>query len=239
MEYSLNLKKGWNITYEKKVENGNTVTIEETTTAPVGAKWYFEEITNDDDDNGSIPNNTLTVAVENGNSYNERIDTVKLEIYVNANANVDGVQGYQTFAVAEYKNGGFTLALPESVDSRYLFSSKEEDTPDGVTISNVNVKTVEAENLHVYKSGTRTGYLKLKSGDWKGWLMYVDGDVFITGTGIYPDRENRFTYPITIKYSLNLKRGWNIVYQKEPENYWEMTTTAPAGAKWYFDPYSG
>jgi hypothetical protein len=67
--------------------------------------------------------------VEDGNSYNDKIDVVKLEF------------GDDAFASAGYTNGGFTITLPESVDSRYLQSINEGGNDiEGVTITNENVK---------------------------------------------------------------------------------------------------
>jgi hypothetical protein len=184
----------------------------------------------DDDETGgdsSIKDNTFTVVVENGNSYNELIDVVKLEL--------DEVQNsstvkYSALASAEYKNGGFTLTLPASVSSQYL--EPLDDSPDGVTVSNRNVKFAWI-NLSAYKSDSDIGYFYVKSGDWKGGLMYADSNVSITGTETESDEKDTYT----TRYSMNLKKGWNIVYTKGNNRIYEITTTAPAGAKWYFESY--
>jgi hypothetical protein len=66
--------------------------------------------------------------------------------------------------------------------------------------------------------------------------MYVDKDVSITGTVTETETCDEAIY--INKYSVHLKRGWNIIYANETKKgnmyEWEMTTTAPAGAKWYF-----
>jgi transposase-like protein len=233
-KYSVNLKKGWNIQYYMETTSENY--SDHTTTEPAGAKWHFHLYDNDndddDDDENSIPN-ILTVVVENGNSYNELIDVVKLEIRDNS------PEERHTLASAEYKNGGFALTLPDSVNSQDLKSY--DDYPASVTISNRNVKTGKPD-LSAYKSDSHTGYFEHKSGDWEGSLVYADGDVSVNGT----KTEESTTYTYTSKYSMNLKKGWNIVYSKETESgttyityIYEATTTEPAGAKWYFETYSG
>jgi hypothetical protein len=184
----------------------------------------------DDDDNSSVPD--PDIVVENGSSYNALIDVVKLEVYSNSTGK------YQTLASAEYKNG-FTLTLPESVSSQYL-ESLGDDVPAGVTVSNKNVKTGTA-SLNAYKSDSEAGYFYHKSGDWEGELMYADGDVSVTGTETDTDEYEGTTYTLTIKYSVNLKKGWNRVYQKWTENgnneTVEITTTTPSGATWHFESY--
>jgi hypothetical protein len=197
----------------------------------------------DDDENGksgSIPDNTITATVENGNSYNSQIDIVKAEIwdYSTGESHV--------LASAEYKDGGFKLVLPASVGSQYLELLDEEDIPAGITVSNKNVKSASVYELDAYKSGDRAGWLYNETGNWEGSLMYVDGDVTVTGTETdtdsWEDSEGTHTETWIIQYSVNLKKGWNMVYIKETESgnteTIEVTTTAPAGAKWYFEPYS-
>jgi hypothetical protein len=188
----------------------------------------------DDDKNdpGGITDNTLTVVVENGNSYNTRIDEVKAEIF-------EDDEPILTLTSAEYKNGGFTLTLPEDVSSRYL-ESFDDNIPDGVKVSNKNVK-MGFMSLEAYKSNDNVGYFYLGSEDCEGEFVYVDGDLSITGTVTSTD--NWWGEEVTeiIKYSINLKRGWNTVYfygTMNGDTYnSECTTTAPAGAKWYFYSY--
>jgi hypothetical protein len=145
----------------------------------------------DEVENGGISGNTLTVAVVNGNSYNEQIDSVKLEMEVK--------DGQLTFATAEYKNGGFTLVLPKSVPSRYL--NLLGVGIDGITISNKNAKGIGGY-MSAYKSGYGTGYIHLRSGDWEGRFIYVDRDVFVTGNGTTETYNDKTIY----------------IYQLQPES---------------------
>jgi hypothetical protein len=187
----------------------------------------------DDGDNGAI-DNTLKVAVENGNSLNEKIAVVKLIIW----------PGDKEYASVEYKDGGFTLTLPENLSSQDLGPFDDDDFHYSIKISNENVKYGWAF-LEAYKSGRYVGDFYLKSGDWEGYPVYADGDVSITGTYTETEEYDGYTRTDTEKYNVNLKKGWNIVYEKGQgtENgttytyTYEATTTAPVGVKWYFESY--
>jgi hypothetical protein len=172
-----------------------------------------------------IANNTLTVTVENGNSYNDKIDTVK--------ACNEGDPIESVYVSSAYRNGGFTIKLPETVDDAYLsvFDYGESD----ITVSNPGIKWTDGF-LYAYKSGEVTGCFEYEniSGEYYGWLRYVNGDVSITGT-----ETDEYG---TVKYNLNLKKGWNIVYWREVSTNGkyleEATTQATSGMKWYFYSYN-
>jgi hypothetical protein len=184
----------------------------------------------DDEENNQIPDNTF-ITVENGASYNGKIDVVKAETDTR---NQDVIMFYSTL----YENGGFKLELPESVSAQSL----EDDYGDepGVAISNPNVKTVSVY-LDAYKSGSEIGYFYHGTGDWEGYFTYSDSDCDIRGSytwEIYSGTHTR-------TYNLHLKEGWNMVYYKstdDEENRLyerEETTQVPAGAKWYFYEWEG
>jgi hypothetical protein len=185
--------------------------------------------------NGVIQNNTITVAVENGASYNSKIDLVRAVIYTDDKRE-------STLTSAPYANGGFTLNLPASVSAQYLDGLDE--IPEGLTVSNPGVKMNQVD-LEAYKSDSiYEGDFYHRIGNWEGTLIYVDGDLSITGT--YTETYNEGTeneYTHTEKYnSCSLNRGWNMMYVKETKvnsSYeYEWTTQAPEGAKWYFEDYS-
>ncbi|MDR1199709.1 MAG: hypothetical protein LBK94_11990 [Prevotellaceae bacterium] len=181
-----------------------------------------------DDENenetGAIQN-IITAAVENGASYSEIIDTVKAEVedYYGSDAII---------ARAPYTNGGFTLTLPASLSAQYL--SAADYIPQGITVSNPNVKGGSV-GLYAYKSGFEAGEFYYGTNNCMGQLIYVDGDVIITGS-------STVTYgaTFTIKINVHLKEGWNMVYAKltpkANDSYeTELTIKVPAGAKWHFD----
>jgi hypothetical protein len=67
-----------------------------------------EDDNNDNGGTGAIQNNAISIEVEDGASYSEKIDIVKLEC-----------EG-GTLANAPFNNGRFTLNLPASVSVQYL-----------------------------------------------------------------------------------------------------------------------
>ncbi|MDR2383118.1 MAG: hypothetical protein LBD76_04440 [Prevotellaceae bacterium] len=184
----------------------------------------------DDDDDGI---NTINVVVENGNNYNALIDAVILNVWDYS------MEQNQTLVETEYKDGGFTINLPESVSSRYL-EPLDEDMPNGITVSNKNVNGGWASFI-AFQSDEAVGYFYCRSGDWIGELMYVDGNSFITGIVTDSELDNGVTYTATYNLNMNLKKGWNMVYEKYSLSSFsytsEITTTTPANAKWYFESY--
>jgi hypothetical protein len=204
---------------------------------------------NEDDENGGngenawIQNNTINVVIENNAQYSSEIDTVKVQVGVSGNDDYY----YLTLASVPYNNGKFTIKLPESINKQYLYNVFEEleimdhgEIPEGITISNQNIKGCYM-GLYAYKSGLPHNqggfcYYGTEDGDWTGELIYMDGDVSITGTGTFywP-----YDWADTYKCNIHLEKGWNMVYEKNNKktDQWyevEYTTQAPAGAKWYF-----
>jgi hypothetical protein len=166
----------------------------------------------EDGDNGASPiSGRITVKVDGGASLD--IDSVNLEL------------GRCAAYSAAYANGEFTLDFP-SVDDKYLYSVTEGLPGDSVTVSNANVK-VEDANLIAYKSGNEVGSFLYGTAEWKGFLMYANGDVNLTGT--------RASEGQTDIFNVKLKKGWNFVYSKDTETTYELTTQAPAGAAWRYE----
>jgi hypothetical protein len=150
----------------------------------------------DEDENGGnglITNNTITVAVENGNKYNDLIDVVKVEMD-------DEDDNAHEIASAEYSNGGYTLKLPASVSDRNLIGI-DEDIPDGVKVSNASVK-LGWTSTYAYQSGDVVGRFYHGTSGCEGELVYASGDLTITGSTTITDE---MTY--TMKYNVKLKKG--------------------------------
>jgi hypothetical protein len=174
-----------------------------------------------EDENGGIYK--ITAAVENGSSYNEKIDNVKALI------------GASVVANSAYSDGGFVLELPASVNEQYLESIEalfDGNIPAGITVSNPDVKNGRVDIL-AYKSNQEIGAFYYGASGWTGFLLYADGDASITGS--YIDSEDGATQEM----DLHLTKGWNIIYTKftfteEGMSYIE-TTGGPSGARWYFD----
>jgi hypothetical protein len=180
----------------------------------------------DDDDTGGgvVSNNTITAKVENGSDYNEEINLVKALIVTGERRNPQTGQyewaGHEVGS-GSYSKGGFTLKLSASVEDQYL-EYLEDEFPDGLTISDPDVKIAFVTIVAYDESGAEIGSFELYSEDYEGILLYADGNVSITGTSA--DEEE-------MTYNLQLKKGWNTVYGNDDR----ITTQTPAGLKWYFD----
>ena len=212
---SLNLKKGWNIAYTKT--SGMSVTI--TTTAPQGAKWSYEP--SGGNSTGAIESNTIAAEVENFGSV--AFDSI-----------VAITDGFVTLGRGDYSNanGKLTVTLDATVGSSNL-SRISDDTPPGVTVSNPNVKGVSVY-VYVYSSGAIAGELSYGTAECESSITYVDDDVSLTGSFMATEAE----IPFTLTYDVNLKKGWNIVYISTSGTSVTITTTAPQGAKWSYEPGS-
>jgi hypothetical protein len=189
---------------------------------------------NDKAGNSVIQNNTISVSVENGASYSGKIDIVKAEIYSESD------NEYVPLVSVPYNSGVFTINLPANVGAQHLSPPfEDEDEMQGLTVSNPNVKGGSVD-LDAYKSNSEIGLFYLETGDWEGSLIYVDGNLNITGS----HTETGDGWTETLKYNYNLRKGWNIVYVKETSkgnNSYdvEFTTQVPGGeAKWYFHEYN-
>jgi hypothetical protein len=175
-------------------------------------------------DAGVIVKNTITAAVEKGNTYNTQIDSVKAVI---DNYKVSG---------SVYKDGGFTLKLPAALNDTLLNLLFNGDTiPSEVKVSDSTAK-IRSVDIDAYKSGKQTGSFYHGTTEWKGLLMYANKNVTIAGSVVY---DGKYTDKFT---NMHLKQGWNIVYKKETstgnnkENKEiEYTTQIPNNAKWHYD----
>jgi hypothetical protein len=196
----------------------------------------------DDTDSGAIANNTIVAAVNNGSSYSGQIDAVKAiigtyEKFDSETGTYVWTGDYETGS-GLYVNGGFTLKLQETVADKYLLSIFEDEAmpSGGITISNPNVKR-RSVTICAYKADVETGgVFNYHTADetWYGTLLYVNGDVSLTGSTTDDDGESTYIE----KYNVHLKKGWNMVYGKEVEkessSEFELTTTVPTGLQWYF-----
>jgi len=179
---------------------------------------------------------TITAAVENGNDY--KIDAVK------AFTGTDEIINFETGEIAssDYKNGGFTLSLPKTIENQYLELLFEEDEiPDAIKISDVNTKFCYLL-IVAYQSGTKAGEFEYKylsadeTVEIRAFYMYIDRDCSIKGS--YTEIDEDETYRT---YNVSLKKGWNImyVYSRWTESGLrsEATSSVQSGLKWYFYEY--
>jgi hypothetical protein len=243
-KYSIYLKKGWNWIYDKdNIINGKEV-YEATTKTPDNMKWYFEEYEVEEIPTNVVEDNIISVTVENGNSYNSKIDAVKVEI---------DVDGENIEVSAPYSNGGFTLKLPTTISDANLEALGNDEYFEGITVSDRNVKVGFINEIDAYKANNYVGCFYNESSD--GWgigYVYSNGNVSITGVGMEEYKEDNNgdgdyddageLYKDIEKYNIHLKKGWNLYYFKSIErgndNEFEVTSQAPENKiKWYFEEY--
>ena len=191
----------------------------------------------DDDDDKLVASpfdGVITATVEKGeayNAHNSKVTTVAAQV-----RNNNG--GREEFASGTYANGGFTLTLPATPDSKYLSPIEEiVDEGKGIKISNKTAKVVELDlisnriiayddNTDYYGDRLACGMVD-KNSKTVVEFWYADKDVTMTAL------ENEDGYKFIC--SVSLKKGWNRVYMTETETKIEATTTPVSGVKWYFE----
>ena len=187
----------------------------------------FNSCNKDDDDNSGNGGNASKITATNVINGSTRITTVKALAYWES-SNYD--YGNDAIAQAPYKNNGFTLELPENVSSKYL-DLLSEDAPSGVSISDENAKIFFLDDIRGYdEDENEIGdfYLEEENDDseyYTSW-MYADRDVTIKGED---DGD---------KYDVNLKKGWNIIYESYTENSGSLTSKKPSGINYSWNFYS-
>ena len=189
------------------------------------------------DDAGSEGNdgNASKIIATNVTNGSTKIITVKALQYLG----YDIYTGYKynVIAEAEYKNNGFTLELPATVSTKYLTSLLEEGIPQGVTVSDANALGLKVNDFICYDvNGKEIGLCSFQNSsssnkiDYYTFWIYVDRDVTFKGADKYMDT-----------WDLNLKKGWNIVYDTYSYSSGESdayTTQKPSGVNysWIFEP---
>jgi hypothetical protein len=143
------------------------------------------------------------------------VDSVRLRFYYER-ANIE-------LACAAFTNSKAVINLPASVENKYLATSFFADLPAEIKVSNPNVKAVKADLR------TNFGRFQHAVEGWSNYLIYVNENVTITGTGTGVDGGGT---SYQIKYSMELKKGWNMVYWTDDIEPFESTTKAPAGVGW-------
>ena len=128
-------------------------------------------------------------------------------------------------AEATFQNKGFTLNLSKDVPATRL-SLITESFGGSLTVSDENAKWINGVYILAYdKTGEELGGIFYADAATEACVVwtYADRDVTVKGK-IYDD-----------KIDLNLKKGWNIVYMEDFDDY-AMTTQKPSNLnlKWYY-----
>ena len=205
---------------------------------------------NDNDDGSGNNNggNTSKITATNVINSSTQIATVKAIVYWENN---DDDYGSDVIAQTQYKNKGFTLELPSTLSAKYLFLVYE-DAPQGISISNQEAKGRLLEDIEGYdKDENEIGYFYLveendDSEHYTSWL-YVDRDVTIKGE--YKKINDYYDEEYLEKYDLQLKKGWNVVYESYMESYnnstkrdvytGSLTSKKPSGVNYSWNFYDG
>jgi len=181
----------------------------------------------------------INAQVANGATYNAFVDEVRAISGMSVEApapegwdvDVDGpYYEYQEviLATAPYQNGGFKMILPAQFDERLLYSMADDgEIPDGLTISDPNVKVCTVDYFGAYKNGEYVDDLVQMSINMLTFelvminYMFVDRDLRITGT---IEEEGPMVYDI------NMKQGWNAAFisMNMMTGAGKITTTLPA-----------
>jgi len=214
----------------------------------------------ENDKNGG--NLKIDAKVSNGDLVNSQVDEVRAIGYICVGKypvdwNEDGIvdwydcEDYKdiTIATAPFKNGGFKMTLPKKIDERLLepmdFEDALEEMP--ITVSNKNVKGTAVEDFEAFKNNVNVGYFwcGYESRDTEGYLVYlfVDGNCKISGSFSETEVWDGQTYKMEMSIDLDLKKGWNAVYQYESEvgtTYtMKVSTKKPSfDYTWYYENYS-
>jgi hypothetical protein len=171
--------------------------------------------------------NKIEAKVENGDSHNSQIDTVKALIET----------GNHIIASSAYLNGSFSICLPDTIDNNLLAPIFDKDNED---ISNLNISNMEIMGatlkLTGYKSEAAIGDFEYKVPEHiQAYYYYVNGDVNLTG--------KQDVFETEIRYNISLKKGWNIIYMQKiaitenERSIVEIINSIPtqSNLKWYLN----
>jgi hypothetical protein len=206
---------------------------------------------NDDPLSGVIVDGKITAKVENASEF-RNVVAVKFMAYdISVNRHVELARG-------NWKNGGFTIEPPKTLDPNFLHPLIRRDVLLGgywipgiteiqptLTISNENVRVDNNYFVGVDKDGKEVasfGLFMEDKDDTHANFTYVDSDVTISGYKIeeFQIRPNRSERNITT-YSVSWEKGWNVWCLSRcqsdtgsmfiTEDQW--STTPIRGLKWY------
>jgi len=177
-----------------------------------------------DNGNGDTPfNRTITAVVENGNNYNNLISRVAITLWT------DDDDSEHTIATGTWSNGGFTITLPETLNTKFLTPVLEAfDQDQTIDISDISARWAVWNGFRAYnEQGRRVGRIHNKMGGCAGWndvmcgdntcwahafemfFVYADRDVTTAGELTFNNEYGSSTFNI----NMQLRAGWNKLYQ--------------------------
>jgi hypothetical protein len=176
----------------------------------------------------TLPPDVVATLSENG------VTQVKLSVHQADESNVD-------VAFATITDGKFTLNLPSTIQAELLMNINEIFGVACVASDN-SAKWIDGKLCPCKADSTRdcngqkcsTLWPQAEeNNEWEILYVYVDKDVIVTN-----DKDNITTNDdgnIIMSVSLNLKKGWNVVYFMEDDKY--FTTEKPRGLTFVWKYY--
>lgn len=152
-----------------------------------------------------------------------RTDSIKLIVWDTDN------QTNVVLSSAAYTDGKATLNLPASLDDKFLGKLEGDPKQFAFNRSNMSNPDVKGGGVSLRSSSYGTFYHGTTDKKWRGNLIYINGNLTVTGTATIDDGK------YTLKYSIDAKKGWNIFYWQDDDNPAEITTQPPTGAKWIWE----
>ena len=155
------------------------------------------------DNNDTYTTGSFVIEATNVIGGQSKIATVKAYLYR------DAPYGKDLIATGKYEKGGFKIALPDSIDSKYLIDAIDCESYTGGEISDKNAKFTPLEYfvlLAYDQAGNEIGYFYYcgeksdLSANGYAYYVFADRNFRIWGT----DGDEYVT--------CNFKKGWNIVY---------------------------
>ena len=188
--------------------------------------------------NSSNGNNTGDItSIEASNVVNSTSDIANVKLIFSNHDNGNDI--YYEFTTAKYKNNGFKLELPETLQDKYLFNAADycygRWGVDSAIISDKQAKILGYDFYIVaYNSaGMEIGEFYVNSN--LGGLYYVYADRNFTVS-------SHFTVGrIVVERNCSFSKGWNIEYWDETNTKSLNTTTKPTGFNywWEYRSYEG
>jgi len=185
---------------------------------------------------------TITAVVQDGDMFNDLIEEVIAIMYWEQGEE----SGQEVIATGEWSEGGFTITLPTTIDSRFLFRIGDEFDGDGIMISDRNARMSSGIYFGAINAdfdpndpdgdgfiGGFEYYLSTQNLSAWAYFVYVDRNVTITGVRTWEGSDERDIY------SVFLERGWNKIFDvsRQVAGRRENTfTTEPiSGLVWDFN----
>ena len=130
-----------------------------------------------------------------------------------------------------FSSGSFAITLPTSgIKSSYLTDITEffeyfmkADDKGNLKVSNPSARIMDIDFIGFNSVSEKEFYVM-------GTFFYATSDKSVTCMFVYVDSDVDVTGGANV--SVSLKKGWNRVYISD-----KLTTKAPNGLKWYFDPF--